>query len=84
MSYVAEKGFIAVDGISLTVVDVDDFSFSSSLVAYTIEHTILGEKRPGSAVNVEVDVIARYLERINKRAGRNLTFDLLEEYGFTK
>jgi len=84
MSYVAEKGFIAVDGISLTIVDVDDFSFSVSLVAYTIEHTILGEKRPGSAVNVEVDVIARYLERINKRAGRNLTFDLLEEYGFTK
>lgn len=84
MSYIAEKGFIAADGVSLTVVDVDDFSLSVSLVAYTMEHTILGDKSPGSAVNVEVDVIARYLERLNEKAGQGLTFDLLEKYGFAK
>jgi len=84
MSYIAEKGFIAVDGISLTIVDVDDSSFSVSLVAYTMKHTILGEKRPGSTVNLEVDVIARYLERLSEGTGQNLTFDLLEEYGFTR
>lgn len=84
MSYIAEEGFVAVDGISLTIVDVDDSSFSVSLVAYTMKHTILGEKRPGSTVNLEVDVIARYLERLSERTGQNLTLDLLEEYGFTK
>ena len=89
MSYIAEKGFIAADGISLTIVDVDDSSFSVSLVAYTMKHTILGEKRPGSTVNLEVDVIARYLERLSEGTGQPLTrsgvtFDLLEEYGFTR
>ena len=82
LAYIAGKGFIAVDGVSLTVVDVDDFSFSVSLVAYTMEHTILGDKSPGSTVNLEVDVIARYLERLNEKAGQGLTFELLEKYGF--
>lgn len=84
MPYIADKGFIALDGVSLTVVDVDGFSFSVSLVSYTMEHTILGDKSPGGAVNVEVDVIARYLERLNETAGKGLTFDLLEKYGFAK
>ena len=89
MLYIAEKGFIAVDGVSLTVINVDDFSFSVSLVGYTIKHTILGEKRPGSTVNLEVDVIARYLERINEKVGQPLprsgvTLNLLKEYGFAK
>jgi len=82
MPYIAGKGFVAVDGVSLTVVEVDDFSFSVSLVAYTMEHTILGDKSPGSTVNLEVDVIARYLERLNEKAGQGLTFELLEKYGF--
>jgi riboflavin synthase len=84
LAYIAGKGFIAVDGVSLTVVDVDDFSLSVSLVAYTTEHTILGDKSPGSAVNVEVDVIARYLERLSEKAGQELSIDLLEKYGFTR
>jgi riboflavin synthase len=84
MPYIAEKGFIAVDGVSLTVVDIDEFSFSVSLVGYTIEHTILGEKGPGSVVNLEVDVIARYVKRITEKADQGLTFDFLEEYGFMK
>jgi len=83
LPYIAGKGFIAVDGVSLTVVEVDDFSLSISLVAYTTEHTILGDKSPGSTVNVEVDVIARYLERLSEKAGQGLTLDLLEKYGFT-
>ena len=84
LAYIAGKGFIAADGVSLTVVDVDDFSLSVSLVAYTLEHTILGDKSPGSAVNVEVDVIARYLERLSEKAGQELSIDLLEKYGFTR
>ena len=84
LAYIAGKGFIAVDGVSLTVVDVDDFSFSVSLVAYTTEHTILGDKSPGSTVNLEVDVIARYLERLSEKAGQELSIDLLEKYGFTR
>jgi riboflavin synthase len=83
-AYISEKGFVAGDGVSLTVVDVDDFSFSVSLVAYTLEHTILGDKSPGSAVNLEVDVIARYLERLGEKAGQGLSIDLLEKYGFAK
>ena len=82
MPYISRKGFVAVDGVSLTVVEVDDFSFSVSLVAYTLEHTILGDKSPGSTVNLEVDVIARYLELLNEKAGQGLTFELLEKYGF--
>ena len=59
MPYMVGKGFVAVDGVSLTVVDVDDVSFVVSLVAYTMENTTLGRKRPGDVVNLEVDVIAK-------------------------
>jgi riboflavin synthase len=62
--YVAEKGSIAVDGVSLTVVAVDDDSFTVALIPTTLEHTTLGIKQPGAAVNLEVDVIAKYVERL--------------------
>jgi riboflavin synthase len=64
--YVAEKGSIAVDGTSLTVSAVDDASnrFSVALIPHTLEHTIAGGYRPGSLVNLEVDLLARYLERL--------------------
>ena len=61
---VAAKGSIAVDGISLTVVDVVNSSFSVSLVDYTLTHTTLGRKRVGDPVNLEFDVIAKYLQRL--------------------
>ncbi len=84
MPYIVDKGFIAVDGVSLTVIDPGDTSFSVSLVGYTLEHTILGQKRSGDAVNLEVDIIGKYVERLSQRSDRVLTFEFLERYGFTK
>jgi riboflavin synthase len=82
MPYIVDKGFIAVDGVSLTVIDLDDFSFVVSLVAYTMEHTTLGEKRPGDIVNLEADVIAKYIENLKERKRQGLNFEFLREYGF--
>ena len=62
--YVVEKGSIAVDGVSLTVVAVDDAMFAVSLIPTTLAHTTLGSRRVGDAVNIEVDVIAKYVERL--------------------
>jgi riboflavin synthase len=84
MPYIVDKGFIAVDGVSLTVIDPGDTSFSVSLVGYTLEHTILGQKRSGDAVNLEVDIMGKYVERLSQRSDRVLTFEFLERYGFTK
>ena len=84
MPYVVTKGFIAVDGVSLTVFDYDDFSFSVSLVGYTREHTTLGIMKPGDVVNLEVDIIAKYVDRLKQRDNRGVTLDFLEEHGFLK
>jgi riboflavin synthase len=62
--YVARKGSICVDGVSLTVNGVSGCSFDVNLVPHTLEATILGDYRPGTRVNLEVDIIARYLERL--------------------
>ncbi|GAA3468088.1 riboflavin synthase [Nonomuraea roseola] len=62
--YVAEKGSIAVDGISLTVTSVDEDSFGVSLIPTTLELTTLGARREGDLVNLEVDVIAKYVEKL--------------------
>lgn len=62
--YIAEKGSITVDGVSLTVVTVDDTAFSVSLIPTTLEHTTLGSRAIGDTVNIEVDVIAKYVERL--------------------
>jgi riboflavin synthase len=83
MPYIVGKGFIAVDGVSLTIIDVDDFSFVVSLVTYTMEHTTLGEKRPGDIVNLEADVIAKYVENLKERKRQSVNLEFLREYGFT-
>ena len=62
--YVAEKGSIAVDGVSLTVVDVTDDDFAVGLIPTTLARTTLGRIRPGDPVNLEVDVLAKYVERL--------------------
>lgn len=62
--YVVEKGFIAVDGVSLTVVECDEESFLVSVVEYTLKHTNLGHLAPGDPVNLEVDILAKYVERL--------------------
>ncbi|HUQ56161.1 riboflavin synthase [Lentzea sp.] len=62
--YVVEKGSITVDGVSLTVVSVSEDQFTVSLIPTTLELTTLGHRTPGSLVNLEVDVLAKYVERL--------------------
>jgi riboflavin synthase len=68
LRYVVEKGSIAVDGVSLTVAEVDDGGFSVSLIPETLERTTLSSAAPGRPVNVEVDVLAKYVEKLAHRA----------------
>ena len=68
-SLLAEKGSVAVDGISLTVVDVTDSMFTVSLIPHTLTATTAGAWRTGSRVNIEVDLIARYVQRALGEAG---------------
>jgi riboflavin synthase len=63
LRYVVEKGSIAVDGVSLTVSAVDDDTFEVSLIPETLERTTLGSATPGRAVNLEVDLLAKYVEK---------------------
>jgi riboflavin synthase len=64
LRYVVEKGSIAVDGVSLTVSAVDDEAFEVSLIPETLERTTLGAAAPGRTVNLEVDVLAKYVEKL--------------------
>jgi riboflavin synthase len=82
MRYIVEKGFIAVDGISLTVVDIDAGSFTVSVVEHTLKNTILGYRTNGDIVNLEVDIIAKYVERFSKNDSPGITVDFLKEHGF--
>jgi len=82
MRYIVETGFIAVDGVSLTVVVKDASSFQVSVVAYTREYTTLGSRRVGDLVNLEVDVIAKYVERLSSAHRTGITVDFLQEHGF--
>jgi riboflavin synthase len=66
--YIARKGSVCLDGVSLTVNDVDGVRFSVNLIPHTLEVTTLNEYRVGTRVNLEVDIIARYLERLNAPA----------------
>jgi riboflavin synthase len=61
--YIVKKGFMTVEGISLTVTGVVDSTFSIAVIPYTWEHTVLNSKAIGDAVNLEVDIVAKYVER---------------------
>ncbi len=93
MRYVVEKGFIAVDGASLTVASCDAASFTVSLVPFTQANITLAGKRPGDLVNLEVDILAKYVERLagrgkpaggpgNEEQEGGLSMDFLAEHGF--
>jgi len=82
MRYVVEKGFIAVDGVSLTVVTKDVSSFQVSIVDYTQKHTTFGSRRVGDLVNLEVDIIAKYVEQLSLARSPGITVDFLQEHGF--
>ena len=64
--YIVEKGSIAVNGISLTVIDANDKTFTVGIIPYTWKHTILSGAKVGDKVNVEVDILAKYLEKLEK------------------
>jgi riboflavin synthase len=68
LRYVVEKGSVAVDGVSLTVTRVDELSFEVALIPETLERTNLTHASPGRRVNLEVDVIAKYVEKLVNRA----------------
>jgi riboflavin synthase len=82
MAYIVEKGFIAVDGVSLTTVSRNTSVFQVSLVGYTRQHTILGSRRVGDTVNLEADIIAKYVEQFSRNGGSGITVDFLQEHGF--
>ena len=82
MHYIVEKGFITVDGVSLTVVAKDTRSFQVSIVDYTREHTTLGSRQARDLVNLEIDIIAKYVEQLSQAHRPGTTMDFLQEHGF--
>lgn len=89
LKYVIARGSICIDGISLTVVDVNDSGFTVSIIPHTLANTSLADRRPGDLVNLETDVIGKYVERLlgyqnhgttEKSGGLSLAF--LQENGF--
>ncbi len=82
MRYVVEEGFIAVDGVSLTVVSKSPSSFQVSLIDYTRQHTTLGDRQVGDLVNLEVDIIAKYVEQLSQARSTGITAEFLQEHGF--
>jgi len=82
MRYIVEKGFVAVDGISLTVVGRTESSFSVSIVGFTRENTTLGQIKAGNMVNIEADIIAKYVEQFIADKKEGISMDFLKEHGF--
>ncbi|WP_316365063.1 riboflavin synthase [Candidatus Thiodiazotropha sp. CDECU1] len=88
--YIAPKGSICVDGVSLTVNGVDGACFDLNIVPHTLQQTIMENYRVGSEVNLEVDLVARYLERLmlgeleTKNSASGVTETLLKEHGFIR
>ena len=84
MRYVIEKGSIAIDGISLTVAEVSDTFFKVSVIPHTGQETTILSKKAGDKVNLENDIIGKYVEKLMKpeNSGGGLTLELLSENGF--
>ena len=90
LRYIVEKGSVAIDGVSLTVAYVDDVCFKVSVIPHTGEETILLSKRKGDPVNLETDIVGKYIEKLlfskgeDKEADRQtgVTMEMLERYGF--
>ena len=85
LRYIVEKGSIAIDGISLTVAFVDDQCFKVSIIPHTGAETTLLHRKPGDTVNLECDIIAKYIEKLMKPAETpksGITMDFLTRNGF--
>ncbi|AFM41890.1 riboflavin synthase alpha chain [Desulfosporosinus acidiphilus SJ4] len=89
LSFILPKGSIAIDGISLTVIDVEDDYFTVSLIPHTFKETTLGIKKIGATVNLETDLIGKYvarfmgLQKTPAKSKENLSLNFLAENGFT-
>lgn len=84
--YIAHKGSVCIDGVSLTVNEVNGDTFGVNIIPHTAERTTLQDYRPGRQVNIEVDVVSRYLERLlegRADSTEGLTLDKLANAGFT-
>lgn len=87
LRYIVEKGSIAVDGISLTVARVEDDRFAISAIPHTVAQTVLRDRKEGDLVNLETDIIGKYVEKLLKpapeaRASGGITLDFLARNGF--
>lgn len=88
LRHIVEKGSVALDGTSLTVAGVDGKSFRVSLIPLTVQDTVLGRKRPGDPVNIECDMVGKYVEKLLGQAqaeagrGNGVSMELLRENGF--
>jgi riboflavin synthase len=84
LAYLVEKGSVAVDGISLTAVEVKENSFTVAIIPFTLENTSLGTKKVGDLVNIETDLIGKYVERMvsSKKDKSKITEEWLKEKGW--
>ena len=73
MRYIAPKGSAALDGVSLTVNEIEATRFGVNIIPYTLAHTSLGDAKPGQRMNLEIDTIARYVARLIGAAGEERT-----------
>ena len=80
--YVAKKGSVCVDGVSLTVNEVSGSTFELNIIPHTAEVTIIGGYAPGTIVNVEVDLLARYLERLLVQDDDGVSLEFLKSHGY--
>jgi riboflavin synthase len=80
--YVAKKGSVCMDGVSLTINDVSPSSFDVNIIPHTAEVTIIDGYTVGTVVNIEVDLLARYTERLLNPDGSGISMDLLKAHGY--
>lgn len=92
-TYMIPKGSVALDGISLTLVEVHDDTFTVSIIPHTLQETTLGDRKPGDAVNIECDMMGKYVQRFVRQmlqgnlsdsgsSKDSITKDLLQQHGF--
>lgn len=82
LKYIVEKGSITLDGISLTVVEVKNNSFSVSIIPHTESETTLSEKKNGDKINIENDIIGKYIDKLTIQSNEGITREMLDRYGF--
>lgn len=82
MKYIIIKGSVALDGISLTVADVKNDRFTVSIIPHTASETTLLERNIGDTINIECDIIGKYIEKFTSKSGAGITLDFLKENGF--